>query len=108
MKTKYEEDTKRTRLVQVAKHDEALNMISLLQAENECLKQQLNTSQNPSMHCASQIYQIFSSLVLIKALHCSAKLSSIESKSPSSSAERKKIVSIPDQNAIEVNILLKL
>ncbi|KAG2174254.1 hypothetical protein INT43_004275 [Umbelopsis isabellina] len=81
MKTKYEEDTKRTRLVQVAKHDEALNMISLLQAENESLKQQLNKSQNPK------------------------KLNSLESKSssqsPTSSNEVKTKESIPDQNAIE-------
>jgi DNA anti-recombination protein RmuC len=50
IKTKYEEDTKRSLHVHVAKHDEALAMISQLQAENELLKEQLSNSQNPRMH----------------------------------------------------------
>jgi hypothetical protein len=44
IKTKYEEDTKRSLHVHVAKHDEALAMISQLQAENELLKEQLSNS----------------------------------------------------------------
>ncbi|KAH8554106.1 hypothetical protein BGW37DRAFT_483495 [Umbelopsis sp. PMI_123] len=41
MKAKFEEDAKRARLVQVAKHDEALNMIAQLRKENESLKEEL-------------------------------------------------------------------
>ncbi|GAB5590424.1 hypothetical protein Unana1_05324 [Umbelopsis nana] len=42
MKTKFEEDAKRSRAVQVAKHDEALQMITQLREENQSLKDELN------------------------------------------------------------------
>ncbi|CAM0142062.1 unnamed protein product [Umbelopsis sp. WA50703] len=81
IKTKYEEDTKRSLHVHVAKHDEALAMISQLQAENELLKEQLSNSQNPRKQ---------NSLASKSSLH-----------STSTAAETKSNAGIPDQNAIE-------
>ncbi|KAI9288924.1 hypothetical protein BC943DRAFT_124854 [Umbelopsis sp. AD052] len=49
MKTKFEEDAKRSRLVQVAKHDEALNMITQLRTENESLKDELKSHKSSGM-----------------------------------------------------------
>jgi mRNA-degrading endonuclease YafQ of YafQ-DinJ toxin-antitoxin module len=49
MKSKFEEDAKRSRLVQVAKHDEALNMITQLRKENESLKEELKSHKSSGM-----------------------------------------------------------
>ncbi|KAJ2956575.1 hypothetical protein NQZ79_g7610 [Umbelopsis isabellina] len=90
----------------MAKHDEALNMISLLQAENESLKQQLNKSQTTSMYCTNQdIFKLSVNQVLNKVFVDLERLSLVESKSStqstSSTGEIESNASIQDQNAIE-------
>lgn len=50
MKTKFEEDAKRSRAVQVAKHDEALQMITQLREENQSLKDELKKQKLSGMN----------------------------------------------------------
>lgn len=57
MKTKFEEDAKRSRAVQVAKHDEALLMITQLRKENESLKEEVKIQKHSGMSTYDDGYQ---------------------------------------------------
>jgi hypothetical protein len=57
MKTKFEEDAKRSRAVQVAKHDEALLMITQLRKENEWLKEEIKIEKHSGMNTYDDGYQ---------------------------------------------------